>query len=65
MQPKPVGVSEITVTEKVLSQKRFFCANCEREVFLQAKYCDKCGGEIEWPEKVQKTISSWVKQEKK
>jgi rRNA maturation endonuclease Nob1 len=60
-----MGVTRITVTEKLLPQRRFFCANCEREVFLQSKFCDKCGGEIDWPEKVKKVISSWKSQEKK
>ncbi len=40
-----------TLAEPELEQKRFFCENCERELFLNAAYCDKCGGEIEWPEK--------------
>jgi hypothetical protein len=53
------------VTEKLQAQERFFCANCEREVFLQATHCDKCGGKIEWPEKIQKIISTWGKKEKK
>jgi len=59
------GVSNITVTEKLQPQERFFCANCEREVFLAAKYCDKCGGEIEWPEKIKKVLSSWKQQTKR
>ena len=57
-------VSKITVTEKLQHQQRFFCENCKQEVFLQAKYCDKCGGKIEWPEKIQKVIASWNKGEK-
>ena len=61
---KPVGVSKITVTEKLQLQQRFFCENCQREVFLLAQYCDKCGGEIEWPKKIQKVISSWKKEKK-
>lgn len=55
----------ITVTEKLQIQKRFFCENCKREVFLSSKYCDKCGGEIEWPEEISKVISTWTKQTKK
>jgi len=51
------------VTEKV-HQQRFFCENCSREVFLQAKYCDNCGGKIEWPEKIQKVLASWEKKGK-
>jgi predicted amidophosphoribosyltransferase len=46
-------------------QQRFFCENCQREVFLQAKYCDKCGGEIEWPKEIEKIIAAWKKEEKK
>jgi hypothetical protein len=34
-------------------------------VFLQAKYCDNCGGEIEWPKEIQKVIANWKKEEKK
>jgi uncharacterized OB-fold protein len=57
--------SKITVTEKIQQQQRFFCDNCGREVFLLAKYCDKCGGKIEWPEKIQKVLASWQKETKK
>jgi len=39
------------LAEPEMKQKRFFCENCERELFLNASYCDKCGGKIEWPEK--------------
>jgi rRNA maturation endonuclease Nob1 len=56
-----MGVTTITVTEKLQEQQRFFCENCQHEVFLQAKYCDSCGGKIEWPEKVQKVLASWKK----
>jgi len=59
------GAKSITVTEKLQQQKRFFCENCKREVFLNNKYCDKCGGEIEWPEEISRVISSWNKQTKK
>jgi predicted amidophosphoribosyltransferase len=55
----------MTVTETVEKQQRFFCESCKREVFLSAKYCDHCGGEIEWPEKVEKILVSWKKAEKK
>jgi predicted amidophosphoribosyltransferase len=55
----------MTATQNIQQQQRFFCDNCKREIFLQAKYCDKCGGEIEWPEKVQKILTSWKKQPKK
>lgn len=40
-----------TLAEPELKQKRFFCENCDRELFLNAVYCDNCGGKIEWPEK--------------
>jgi hypothetical protein len=55
----------MTVTEKLQQQKRFFCENCKREVFLNNKYCDKCGGEIQWPEQISRVISMWTKQTKK
>lgn len=47
-------VTGFTLTEKLQEQKRFFCENCKREVFLAQKYCDGCGGQIEWPEKYEK-----------
>ena len=47
-----------------LKQKRFLCENCEREVFLNAAYCDNCGGKIEWPEKYT-SIFSGKNQDKK
>jgi hypothetical protein len=61
-----LGVTGFTVTEKLQQQQRFFCENCKQEVFLQAKYCDNCGGQIEWPEKIQKAIAFWkpIKNEK-
>jgi hypothetical protein len=46
-----------TLAEPELKQKRFLCENCEREVFLNAVYCDKCGGKIEWPEKYTSLFS--------
>ena len=49
----------MTVTQKTVQQPRFFCSNCEREVFLQSRFCDKCGGEIEWPKEIQKILASW------
>jgi hypothetical protein len=45
-------------------QRRFFCENCRHEVFLQAKYCDNCGGEIEWPEEINKILATWKKEKK-
>jgi len=55
----------MTATQTVQLQQRFFCENCKREVFLSAKYCDHCGGAIEWPKNVQKIINVWKKAEKK
>lgn len=52
------------MTEKIQQQQRFFCESCHREVFLEAKYCDKCGGEIEWPEKIRKVLASWKTKKK-
>lgn len=37
-------------------QKRFFCSNCENEIFLMMKHCNGCGGEIEWPEEYRHLI---------
>ena len=55
----------MTLTETIKNQQRFFCENCKREVFLSAKHCDGCGGEIEWPKEVRKVLASWKKIEKK
>ena len=65
-----LGVQTITLAEKLQlrkptaqkleqQQRRFFCENCKQEVFLQFIYCDKCGGQIEWPKEIKKVISSW------
>jgi hypothetical protein len=51
----------MAATQTVERQERFFCENCKREVFLSGKYCDGCGGEIKWPKKVQKILSTWKK----
>ncbi len=32
-------------------QPMFSCSKCKHELLLKMKYCDNCGGEIEWPEK--------------
>jgi hypothetical protein len=40
-------------------QRRFFCENCKQEVFLQAKYCDSCGGQIEWPKEIKTIVTLW------
>jgi predicted amidophosphoribosyltransferase len=45
------------LAEPETTQKRFLCENCERELFLNATYCDNCGGKIEWPEKYQTILS--------
>ena len=61
-----VSCVTMTLTEtKIKNQQRFFCENCKREVFLSAKHCDGCGGEIQWPQEVKKILSSWKKAEKK
>jgi predicted amidophosphoribosyltransferase len=54
-----------TLVEPELEQKRFFCENCERELFLNASYCDNCGGKIEWPEKYISAFSEKKKHGKK
>lgn len=51
------------VNEKV-KQPRFFCSNCNHEIFLCMLYCDECGGEIAWPEKY-KTVIPKKKEQKK
>ncbi len=53
--------SKFTVTEKLLDQHRFFCENCRQEVFLIQKYCDKCGGKIEWPKEYRKIAIAFKK----
>ncbi|HXZ90143.1 MAG TPA: zinc-ribbon domain-containing protein [Candidatus Dormibacteraeota bacterium] len=58
------GAIAITVTEKLQQQKRFFCENCKREVFLTNKFCDRCGGEIQWPDQVRKILDAWIKEKK-
>ena len=58
-------VEQMTVlVEPELRQKRFLCENCERELFLNALYCDNCGGKIEWPEKYQPILSDKKQGEK-
>ena len=64
-----LGVQTITLTEKLQlrkpavqkleQQRRFFCENCKQEVFLLAKYCDSCGGQIEWPKEIQTVVTLW------
>jgi len=51
------------LAEPEMKQKRFFCENCERELFLNASYCDKCGGKIEWPEKYVSIFSEKEKEQ--
>jgi len=55
----------MTLTEKLQQQKRFFCEHCKRELFLASKFCDGCGGTIEWPSEIQKVISTWSKEKRK
>jgi len=55
----------MTATETLRKQQRFFCENCNREIFLSAKHCDECGGKIEWPKDLAKIIASWKKSAKK
>ena len=58
-------VEQMTVlAEPEKEQKRFLCENCERELFLNALYCDNCGGKIEWPEKYQSILSEKKHDEK-
>jgi hypothetical protein len=52
------------LAEPEKEQKRFLCENCERELFLNALYCDNCGGKIEWPEKYQSILSEKKHDEK-
>ena len=42
-------------------QKRFFCSECNHELLLKMKYCDNCGGEIEWPEEYTSLIACEAK----
>jgi hypothetical protein len=53
------------LAEPELNQKRFVCENCERELFLNALYCDNCGGKIEWPEKYEPILSDESHDEEK
>jgi rRNA maturation endonuclease Nob1 len=53
------------VTENLQQQKRFFCDSCKREVFLNSKFCDQCGGTLEWPTQIQNVLSSWESKNKK
>jgi predicted amidophosphoribosyltransferase len=59
-----MGANAITVTENLQQQKRFFCEGCKREVFLSNKFCDGCGGEIQWPDQVQAILSGWTQEKK-
>jgi predicted amidophosphoribosyltransferase len=53
------------LAEPELKQKRFLCANCERELFLNALYCDNCGGKIEWPQEYESILSDESHEEEK
>lgn len=44
-------------TSNIKEQKLFLCSNCNNELFLNMKFCDKCGGEIEWPEEYRHVIN--------
>jgi hypothetical protein len=52
------------LAEPEMRQKKFLCENCERELFLNAVYCDNCGGKIEWPEKYETILSDKKNDEK-
>jgi uncharacterized protein YlaI len=51
--------------EKNKPQPRFFCSNCDHEIFLRMLYCDECGGEIAWPEKYKAVLPKKEKEQKK
>jgi predicted amidophosphoribosyltransferase len=53
------------LAEPELKQKRFLCANCQRELFLNALYCDNCGGKIEWPQEYESILSDKSDEEEK
>jgi predicted amidophosphoribosyltransferase len=53
------------LAEPELKQKRFLCENCERELFLNALYCDNCGGKIEWPQEYDSILSEKSPEEEK
>ena len=52
------------LVEPEMKQNRFLCENCERELFLNATYCDNCGGKIEWPGKYESILSGKKQDEK-
>jgi rRNA maturation endonuclease Nob1 len=54
-------MKETRVDDKIRQQPRFFCSNCNHEIFLSMAFCDECGGEIRWQEKY-KAISAKKKQ---
>ncbi|MBS7644801.1 MAG: zinc-ribbon domain-containing protein [Candidatus Bathyarchaeia archaeon] len=41
----------------VKEQKIFSCPNCNNELFLNMRFCDKCGSRIEWPEEYHYIIN--------
>jgi hypothetical protein len=51
--------------EETKKQPRFFCSNCNHEIFLRMAYCDECGGEIAWPEKYKAILPKKEKEQKK
>jgi rRNA maturation endonuclease Nob1 len=44
-------MQERGVDNKIRQQPRFFCSNCNHEIFLSMAFCDECGGEIKWQER--------------
>jgi len=46
-------------------QKRLFCSDCQRDVFLNMKFCDECGGELEWPKEYKYLLEYKPKEQKK
>lgn len=53
------------IEEETKEQPRFFCSNCEHELFLSMVYCDECGGEIDWPQKYKAILPKKEKEPKK
>ncbi|MGC8849742.1 MAG: zinc-ribbon domain-containing protein [Candidatus Bathyarchaeia archaeon] len=45
------------LTRGVKEQKIFLCPNCNNELFLNMRFCDKCGSGIEWPEEYNHLIN--------
>jgi len=60
-----LDIEENTPTNKKAEQPRFFCSNCNHEIFLCMAYCDECGGEIAWPKKYKAIVSEKKGEEQK